>query len=158
MGIESREDSRTLIVNNNYPDVNDTERKQRRCRENRNGNHRRPSTRTLLREGSDRNPPTASPRATTKQNRSSGACSSKGGALIATATSTPSSPVPSQNQGQGKEDTTTKPTIDERHNVGGYFLLQVPMNKCAQTETETKLLFMAYAKNIREVRTRMCWL
>eukprot|EP00536_Pseudo-nitzschia_multiseries_P011790 jgi/Psemu1/30041/gm1.30041_g len=54
--------------------------------------------------------------ATTKQNRSSGACSSKGGALIATATSTPSSPVPSRNQGQCKEDedTTTKPTRPPR--------------------------------------------
>eukprot|EP00536_Pseudo-nitzschia_multiseries_P012960 jgi/Psemu1/33717/gm1.33717_g len=36
----------------------------------------------------DRNPPTTSPRATTKQKRSSGACSSKGGALIAIATAT----------------------------------------------------------------------
>eukprot|EP00536_Pseudo-nitzschia_multiseries_P015967 jgi/Psemu1/44408/gm1.44408_g len=85
---------------------------------------------TELHHGSwDRNPPTTSPRATTKQNRSSGACSSKGGALIATATSTPSSPVPSQNQGQREEDTTTKPAIDERHNVGGYFLLQQICNE-----------------------------
>eukprot|EP00536_Pseudo-nitzschia_multiseries_P019420 jgi/Psemu1/60679/gm1.60679_g len=45
----------------------------------------------------DRNPPTTSPRA--KQNRSSGACSSNGGALIATATSTPFSVVPRRNQG-----------------------------------------------------------